>query len=351
MEIATSQIDLSSAHKFKKSYTKEESLKVWTREGAVPKPKQVLAELDQIDLSDEAKTKLAESKSGAKSKGVEEIVFELSEEDKFKLELLKKFLEKIRGKKVTIDIAERIVIQVDKIVINNKDNSGGEDKRNWAVEYNYQETYHEEESMVFKAAGEVVTKDGRGIKFALDLKLHRDFSQQKSVRLTAGNKKLIDPLVINLDDKAVELSLDKMEFDLNSDGEKESLSMLESGSAFLALDKNEDGIVNNGGELFGPRTGNGFSELAQYDEDQNNWIDEGDAVFNELKLWTGTNDGDAEMSGLKEAGVGAIYLGAVDSAFTLKDDNNQTQGEIERSSIYLTENGEVKTVQKINLKA
>ena len=45
------------------------------------------------------------------------------------------------------------------------------------------------------------------------------------------------------------------------------------------LDLNNDDIITNGNELFGPRTGNGFTELSVYDEDGNNWIDEKDLVY------------------------------------------------------------------------
>ena len=42
-----------------------------------------------------------------------------------------------------------------------------------------------------------------------------------------------------------------------------------NGSGYLALDKNGDGTINDGSELFGTRNGDGFADLAQYDEDGN----------------------------------------------------------------------------------
>ena len=41
-----------------------------------------------------------------------------------------------------------------------------------------------------------------------------------------------------------------------------------------ALDINEDGKINDGKELFGTASGNGFGDLAAYDQDNNGWIDE-----------------------------------------------------------------------------
>ena len=55
---------------------------------------------------------------------------------------------------------------------------------------------------------------------------------------------------------------------------------METGNAFLSLDKNSDGIINDGSELFGAASGNGFADLAKYDED-------GNEIFVETKLYAG----------------------------------------------------------------
>lgn len=52
--------------------------------------------------------------------------------------------------------------------------------------------------------------------------------------------------------------------------------MVRPGGVFLALDKNGDSVINDGKELFGAATGQGFKELAIYDSDKNYWIDEND---------------------------------------------------------------------------
>lgn len=75
-------------------------------------------------------------------------------------------------------------------------------------------------------------------------------------------------------------------FDLDCDGKEEEISSLGKGSGFLALDKNGDGIINDGTELFGTKSGDGFADLAEYDEDGNGWIDEDDGIFSQLRIWT-----------------------------------------------------------------
>jgi hypothetical protein len=108
--------------------------------------------------------------------------------------------------------------------------------------------------------------------------------------------------------------------------------------------------VNNGSELFGPNTGNGFSELAKYDEDGNNFIDEADSVYDKLRLWTRDANGNEQLVGLGQKGVGAIYLGHLNTPFEIKDNQQQTLGDIVSSSIYLNENGTTGFIQQLDLR-
>ena len=54
----------------------------------------------------------------------------------------------------------------------------------------------------------------------------------------------------------------KFKFDIDSDGKVDEISFVGKSSGFLALDKNEDGKINDGSELFGTKSGDGFSDLA-----------------------------------------------------------------------------------------
>jgi hypothetical protein len=125
--------------------------------------------------------------------------------------------------------------------------------------------------------------------------------------------------------------------------------MLRPGSGMLVLDRNGDGIVNDGSELFGPRTGQGFAELAQFDEDGNRFIDEGDSIYHRLRIWTMNEDGSSQLVALGDKNIGAIFLGHVSTPFQLKDSGNQSLGEVVRSGIYLSQDGQVGAVQEINL--
>ncbi len=86
------------------------------------------------------------------------------------------------------------------------------------------------------------------------------------------------------------------------------MNLLKSGSGFLGLDSNNNGRIDNGKELFGTQSGDGFADLARYDSDGNGWIDEGDPVYARLKVWLKDASGADKVISLADAGVGAIYL-------------------------------------------
>ena len=168
--------------------------------------------------------------------------------------------------------------------------------------------------------------------------------------LEVQNYVMTDPLMINLDTNVVSVSDQKFLFDLDSDGKKEEISFADSGSGFLALDKNGDGVINDGSELFGTSSGDGFKDLAAYDEDGNGWIDENDGIFKRLKVWTKDEDGKDRLMDLKAADVGAIYLGAARTEFQLKDDANRTNGAVRKTGIYLKEStGQAGTLNHVDL--
>ena len=214
----------------------------------------------------------------------------------------------------------------------------------WGIQYNYHELTYEKEMVRFSAAGTVTTTDGREINFDTRLEMSRETYEELSIEFKAGDA-LIDPLALNMDGQGVELTEEKYEFDLDSDGEKENISFLKQGSGFLVLDKNGNGIVDDGSELFGPSTNNGFLELSAYDSDGNQWIDEADAIYYDLKLWTKDAEGNDQLSGLKENDIGAIYLAATGTEFDLG------QGQLRETGIYLNESGGTGLIQEVDLAA
>lgn len=207
----------------------------------------------------------------------------------------------------------------------------------------------EAEQTGFVAKGQVTTSDGQKIDFNLQVNLQRSHSEQSTATISVGPK-VKDPLVLNLDGNSAQLTDVKFSFDLNADGQAENISFVTGGSAFLALDKNADGKINNGSELFGPGTNDGFAELAAYDSDHNQVIDENDAVFSQLRLYNKDANGQDQLATLAEKGVGAILLAHADTPFAIKDGQNNLQGQLRASGVYLRENGGIGSVQQVDLR-
>ncbi len=214
----------------------------------------------------------------------------------------------------------------------------------------YKETYSEKQSLDFSANALVKTADGKEIAIDLKLSMSREFAKESGFKYTVGEAKMVDPLVVNYAGNADSLSQSTFKFDLTSDGTKENISRLNDGSGFLALDSNNDGKINNGFELFGTKSGDGFADLQKYDNG-NGWIDSGDEIFKRLKIWSPDENGNGKLIGLADVGIGAIYLNGIDSSYTFKDETNSTLGQNKKTSIFLNENGTAGTIQQIDLAA
>jgi hypothetical protein len=364
MIIQQSQINLSSQHQLVRQEEEHERLKLWhdgaTREAAEQAAQKLSFKSDRVSLSIEAgnAAKIGETSPVVENSQAAEIPDSQDLEDDpkngWKLNLLRRLVEQLTGHKIKVvrasdlhRVEESGTVPPDQPLA---EQSAAAESENlgWGLSYQYQHLTQEAEQTSFKASGVVKTADGREIDLSVQLNMSRSFSSYESIDIRAGDA-LKDPLVVNYAGTAAELGSTELQFDIDLDGQPDPFKFVAPGSGYLALDKNSDGVINDGGELFGPATGQGFAELAAYDQDANNWIDENDDIYSRLRIWTRDAENNSQLLALGQKGIGAIYLDQVATPFSLNDSQNKQQGQIQSSGIFLYESGLAGTIQQLDL--
>ncbi len=132
-----------------------------------------------------------------------------------------------------------------------------------------------------------------------------------------------DPLAIHLNGgERIEITSndDGVYFDLDTNGFAEKAAWLGTEDGFLALDVNENGIIDDGSELFGDRftmpdgnmSATGFEALLSLDDNGDSIIDSNDACFGSLMIWIDADHngitGSNELKTLTELGITAFDL-------------------------------------------
>jgi hypothetical protein len=123
----------------------------------------------------------------------------------------------------------------------------------------------------------------------------------------------VSPIAIDLNGDGIQttaLGATQGEFDLLNNGETVESGWLSAEDAFLAVDANGNGEIDDRSELFGGQAGEGFAKLAQYDSNHDGVVNAQDERFDELKIWQDTNQNhqtDAgELHSLAEGGIASL---------------------------------------------
>ena len=122
------------------------------------------------------------------------------------------------------------------------------------------------------------------------------------------------PMVIDLDGEGIEtidINKSQIYFDVDNDGFREQTGWISKNEAILAIDKNENGKIDNQSEMFGSTTKTGFEELKELDTNGDGIINSQDVDFNKIRVWQDLNENgvteEGELKTAQEAGIESIY--------------------------------------------
>lgn len=168
-------------------------------------------------------------------------------------------------------------------------------------------------------------EDGLGLPF---------IDPRVGVKFT-GSQKSSSPLVLDLDGDGIEIrqlgSSDRMAFDLNADGIRTRTAWASPDDGLLALDRDGNGRIDTGRELFGDSTllrsgklaADGYAALADLDNVKDGLINGQDAVFDRLRIWRDLDQNGIsaanELFTLGQLGISEIQLAKTTSSETLTD--------------------------------
>mgnify|MGYP007011825613 CR=1 FL=1 len=193
-------------------------------------------------------------------------------------------------------------------------------------------------------SGSAQLADGQQINWDFSFQMEYSWASISSRTLLASE--LQDPIVISLNGMPAQLTGDTFSFDLFNTGVPVQLPNLAAQQFYLGLDKTGNGRIESGAELFGPSTGEGFAELAAYDLDGNGFIDQQDAVWQDLYLWRP----DGQQLSMAAAQIGAVSVQSVPTRMPLFfEHSDQLAGMLQRSSVFVNTAGKAGLVQQIDL--
>ncbi|WP_419766064.1 MAG: hypothetical protein ACNI28_04960 [Arcobacter sp.] len=317
MRIDSSEVNLQASSSFIQKYEKNVSATSFTKTENIDEQKAA-----QSDINIEPKKLVFNSEA------------DLSVEDKVK----KRIIEELLSRLLHSDQKIKLFPNDSENSAQSSNNPYAQKNSEWGFSYESKEEYYEKTTMDFSAEATIKTSNGE-FKINLSLSYSNEFYQRNETSINAHGRGE-NPFLVdmqkdggNYDNVPREMGF---EFDVNKDKKNSDISSLENNVSYLALDKSGNGKIDDGNELFGVNSGDGFKELSAYDEDGNNWIDENDSVFNDLRVWEKKANGENSLVSLADSGIGAIYLSNVSSV-------NGGQ-----SSIFLKENGDAGVIGSVD---
>ncbi|MBL4942539.1 MAG: hypothetical protein JKY81_12870 [Colwellia sp.] len=163
---------------------------------------------------------------------------------------------------------------------------------------------------------------------------------------------LKDPLIVQFGAQSLGKITGQKNFLINQDNTLDKLPIFSGDVGYLVFDQNNNQQADDGSELFGPQTGQGFAELARLDSNNNGFIDAEDKDFERLYLWqpNADNSQTERWLSLQEAKIQAISLSAISTPFDFYDQQGQLQAQLRQSSFAISDEGYGRGVHQVDVR-
>lgn len=170
------------------------------------------------------------------------------------------------------------------------------------------------------------------------------------IEMTAAALK--DPLIVQYGAQGLGDIKGQTAFSINQDNIVDSLPIFSGDIGYLVFDKNDNQQADDGSELFGPQSGQGFVELSQLDSNKNGFIDTEDEQFEQLYLWKPSDNASTpeQWLSLKDVKIQAISLSAINTPFDFYDDKGEIQAQLQQSSFAISESGQGRGVHQVDVR-
>lgn len=157
--------------------------------------------------------------------------------------------------------------------------------------------------------GEKAAQSSDAAQLNVQMELSFEYSEETQVVQES------DPIALDLNGDGIDLTSyqDGARFNITGKDPSATTAFVTGGDAFLAIDRNGNGVIDDGTELFGDQNGarNGYEELAKLDSNQDGRINRLDRDFDRLLLFKDNGNGrteNGELVSLKDAGIAELDL-------------------------------------------
>ena len=206
-------------------------------------------------------------------------------------------------------------------------------------------TYYGGGIKYFWEGGDLIINDGLIIKNFRNGDLNIRLREEDDTRPDFKDAEDIrSPIIIDMNGDGVKTTAQGKHTYFDHDGNSfaENTGWVDSNDALLVLDRNQNGLIDDGKELFGSNTllssgkkaQNGFEALAEFDENRDGVIDAADSVWSRLQLWQDKNQNglvdEGELLSLSNTQITAIGLNY------LKGDKKDENGHEHRETSQVT---------------